>query len=51
MKFCYYWIRGAVDFINLDNATEHQFDDAQMDWFRVGGRRSAKAGLAFLSVV
>ena len=22
-----------MDFINLDNATEDQFDDAQMDWF------------------
>lgn len=32
VKFYYHWIRGAVDFINLDNATEDEFDDAQMEW-------------------
>lgn len=32
VKFYYHWIRGAVDFINLDNASEDQFDDSQMDW-------------------
>ena len=40
MKFYYHWIRGAVDFINLDNATEDQFDDAQMDWFEQLSRDS-----------
>lgn len=28
----YHWIVGGVDFINLDNASEEQFDDAQMRW-------------------
>jgi calcineurin-like phosphoesterase family protein len=29
----YHWIERGVDFINLDNATEDQFDDAQLAWF------------------
>jgi hypothetical protein len=29
----YHWIERGVDFINLDNATEDQFDDAQVAWF------------------
>ena len=29
----YHWVRGGVDFITLDNATDDQFDDAQLDWF------------------
>jgi hypothetical protein len=29
----YYWIDRGVDFINLDNATADQFDNAQMKWF------------------
>jgi hypothetical protein len=32
VKFYYHWIRGPVDFINLDNASEDEFDDSQMDW-------------------
>jgi hypothetical protein len=28
----YHWIRDGVDFINLDNATPDQFDDAQLKW-------------------
>ena len=32
-KTYYHWIIQGVDFINLDNATEDQFDDAQMRWF------------------
>jgi len=32
-KTYYHWIFQGVDFINLDNATEDQFDDAQMHWF------------------
>jgi hypothetical protein len=27
------WIKGGVDFINLDNATADQFDEPQMQWF------------------
>jgi hypothetical protein len=29
----YHWVRGGVDFITLDNSTDDQFDDAQLDWF------------------
>jgi hypothetical protein len=29
----YHWVSHSVDFINLDNATEDQFDDAQIHWF------------------
>jgi len=29
----YHWVEGNVDFITLDNATEDQFDAAQMTWF------------------
>jgi hypothetical protein len=28
----YHWRQGAVDFIYLDNASDDQFDDAQMEW-------------------
>jgi hypothetical protein len=42
VKSYYHWIRGAVDFINLDNATEDQFDEAQMDWFAEQLARDSK---------
>jgi hypothetical protein len=42
VKYYYHWIRGAVDFINLDNATEDQFDEAQMDWFAEQLERDSK---------
>jgi len=29
----YHWRMGAVDFINLDNATGDRFDDEQLRWF------------------
>jgi hypothetical protein len=29
----YHWKKGAVDFIYLDNASDDQFDAAQMTWF------------------
>jgi hypothetical protein len=32
-KTYYHWVSQGVDFINLDNATQDQFDDAQMRWF------------------
>jgi hypothetical protein len=31
-KTYYHWVVQGVDFINLDNATEDQFDQAQMRW-------------------
>lgn len=30
----YHWLEGGVDFINLDNATDDQFDFAQVRWFQ-----------------
>jgi len=33
LKTYYHWITGGVDFINLDNATEDQFDSGQLMWF------------------
>src|SRR5579863_3103672 len=32
-KTYYHWVVQGVDFITLDNATEDQFDDAQIRWF------------------
>jgi hypothetical protein len=31
-KTYFHWVRDGIDFINLDNATEDQFDAAQMKW-------------------
>lgn len=33
LKTYYHWTQGSVDFINLDNATDDQFDGAQLQWF------------------
>ena len=33
LKSYYHWIFSGIDFINLDNATDDQFDDAQVQWF------------------
>jgi len=33
LKTYYHWFVGGVDFINLDNATEDQFDSSQLSWF------------------
>jgi hypothetical protein len=32
LKTYYHWIRDGVDFINLDNASPEQFDEAQINW-------------------
>ncbi len=32
-KTYYHWIEHGVDFINLDNATQYQFDADQLSWF------------------
>jgi Calcineurin-like phosphoesterase len=42
LKFYYHWVRGAVDFITLDNATEDQFDAAQMAWLTARLDRDAE---------
>ena len=33
LKTYYHWIDRGIDFINLDNATDDQFDAAQVKWF------------------
>jgi hypothetical protein len=32
LRSYYHWIMGGVDFITLDNATDDQFDDPQVEW-------------------
>lgn len=32
LRTYYRWIQGGIDFINLDNASQDQFDDAQVRW-------------------
>jgi hypothetical protein len=34
IKTYYHWIKDGVDFISLDNATDDQFDAAQLHWFQ-----------------
>jgi hypothetical protein len=34
LKTYYHWIQGGVDFITLDNASDDQFDNAQMAWLK-----------------
>jgi hypothetical protein len=33
LRAYYHWIKGAVDFINMDNASDEQFDEDQLVWF------------------
>ena len=40
LKTYYHWKQGPADFVSLDNASEEQFDDAQVAWFE---RTLAKA--------
>lgn len=37
----YHWIQGGVDFVYLDNATQDQFDDAQLKWMESVFQRAA----------
>ena len=32
LRTYYHWIQGGVDFVSLDNASNDQFDDAQVAW-------------------
>jgi hypothetical protein len=41
-KTYFHWVRDAVDFISLDNATADQFDSTQMKWFTSVLNRDAK---------
>jgi len=46
VKTYFHWQKGGVDFISLDNATDDQFDAAQMRWFNgVIERDSADASI------
>jgi hypothetical protein len=38
----FHWIKGGIDFIYLDNASQDQFDAAQMTWFTGVLQRAAK---------
>jgi len=42
LKAYYHWINNGVDFINLDNSSNDQFDDAQREWFEAVIDRAAK---------
>ncbi len=45
-KSYYHWIERGIDFFNLDNATNNQFDDQQMTWFeRTLARDSTDPGI------
>ena len=47
----YHWIEGGIDFINLDNATEDQFDSAQVAWLeRVLSRDEADTAVRTIVV-
>lgn len=44
LKTYYHWIQDGIDFIYLDNATDDQFDNAQMRWFESVLARDAQDG-------
>jgi hypothetical protein len=41
LKTYYHWVQNGVDFISMDNASNDQFDDAQMRWVESVLRRDA----------
>jgi hypothetical protein len=50
-KTYYHWIDRGVDFVNLDNATQYQFDAEQLSWFeRILRSDSAKAQIRTIVV-
>jgi hypothetical protein len=46
----YHWVRDGIDFINLDNAVNDQFDDTEVKWFESVIARDA-ADNSILTVV
>jgi hypothetical protein len=44
LRTYYHWIRNGVDFITLDNASDDQFDDGQLQWFGAEVKRAAENG-------
>lgn len=50
-KTYYHWIERGVDFINLDNATQYQFDEDQVAWFEKTLRSDSANGRIHTIVV
>jgi hypothetical protein len=51
LRAYYHWVEAGVDFINMDNATYDQFDDAQVGWFeRVLERDEASSDIKSIVV-
>jgi len=51
LRTYYHWVNRNVDFIALDNASQDQFDDAQVKWFRsVVGRDEASQAIRTIVV-
>jgi len=42
LRAYYHWIRNGVDFITLDNASDDQLDDGQLQWFAAEIKRAAE---------
>jgi hypothetical protein len=42
LKTYYHWTKAGVDFITLDNASEDEFDEAQLEWFAALISRDSK---------
>src|SRR5258706_1498137 len=34
LRTFFHWIQGGVDFVTMDNASQDQFDDGQLAWFK-----------------
>lgn len=43
LRTYYHWIKAGVDFINLDNASDDQFDEEQLAWFEGEIARAARS--------
>jgi hypothetical protein len=51
LRAYYHWIENGVDFINMDNGTDDQFDAAQLRWLQgVLGRAGRNAGVRSIVV-
>jgi hypothetical protein len=43
LRTYYHWIKAGVDFVNLDNASDDQFDNDQLTWFASEIARAMKS--------
>ena len=51
LKTYYHWIMAGADFINMDNASDDQFDKFQLDWFEgILARDAENAGIKTIVV-